>query len=58
MWNTFRSFKPKAGLGNNASLRSLARKSSSHLFDDIGLNREDFLDMPEEQIRTRYWWYR
>jgi uncharacterized protein YjiS (DUF1127 family) len=48
-----------SALRKNASLRNLARTSSnSRLFDDIGLNREDFVDATDEQMRKRYWWYR
>lgn len=48
-----------ASLRNNASLRSLARTSTNaRLFDDIGLDRRDFVDTTEEQMRKRYWWYR
>jgi uncharacterized protein YjiS (DUF1127 family) len=45
-------------LRNNASLRTLARKSTNHLFDDIGLNRDAFINETEDQLRKRYWWYR
>jgi hypothetical protein len=48
-----------ASLRNNASLRNLARTSSNeHLFADIGLDRRDFVNATEEQMRKRYWWYR
>ena len=47
----------KSGLTNNASLRDLARKSDAHLFDDIGLSRDAFVNSTEEQMRNRYWWY-
>jgi uncharacterized protein YjiS (DUF1127 family) len=48
-----------ATLRNNASLRNLARTSSNgHLFADIGLSREDFVNSTDEQMRKRFWWYR
>jgi uncharacterized protein YjiS (DUF1127 family) len=48
-----------AALRNNTSLRNLARTSSnSRLFDDIGLNREDFVSSVDDQMRKRFWWYR
>jgi len=54
MWATLRGL---ASAGN-APLRNLARKNNSHLFDDIGLSREDYLNLSEEQMRKRFWWYR
>jgi uncharacterized protein YjiS (DUF1127 family) len=48
-----------AALRKNTSLRNLARTSSnSRLFDDIGLNREDFVSSVDDQMRKRFWWYR
>lgn len=50
MWATVRK---------NASLRNLARTSTnSHLFDDIGLDRQDFVVSVDDQMRKRFWWYR
>jgi uncharacterized protein YjiS (DUF1127 family) len=48
-----------ASLRNNSVLRNLARTSSNeHLFADIGLDRRDFVNATEEQMRKRFWWYR
>jgi hypothetical protein len=50
MWATVRK---------NASLRNLARTSTNaRLFDDIGLDRQDFVSSVDDQMRKRYWWYR
>lgn len=48
-----------ASLRNNNVLRNLARTSSNgHLFADVGLDRQDFVNSTEEQMRKRFWWYR
>ena len=48
-----------ASLRNNASLRNLARTSTNgRLFEDVGLNREDFVSSVDDQMRKRFWWYR
>jgi hypothetical protein len=50
MWATVRK---------NASLRNLARTSTnSRLFADVGLDREDFVNSVDDQMRKRFWWYR
>jgi uncharacterized protein YjiS (DUF1127 family) len=47
-----------SALRNNASLRNLARTSSNNrLFADIGLDRADFVNNTDEQMRKRFWWY-
>ena len=56
MWSALRKIGSASNLVGNASLRSLARKSDGHLFDDIGLNRDAFVNGNEEQMRKRYWW--
>jgi len=57
MWKSLRGYGLKSGLVNNAVLRDLARKGDGHLFDDIGLSRDAFVNTSEEQMRNRYWWY-
>jgi uncharacterized protein YjiS (DUF1127 family) len=57
MWKTLRGYGLKSNLANNAGLRDLARKSDGHLFEDIGLSRDAFVNSTEEQMRNRYWWY-
>lgn len=57
MWKALRAYGPKAGLANNGHLRALARTGSEHLFEDIGLNRNAFVNLTDEQIRSRAWWY-
>jgi hypothetical protein len=53
MWSTLRGLKDKS----SASLRSMARNGNGHLFQDIGLDRQDFVNLSEEQLRQRYYWY-
>jgi hypothetical protein len=48
-----------ASVRKNASLRNLARTSTnSRLFADVGLDREDFVNSVDDQMRKRFWWYR
>jgi hypothetical protein len=58
MWASIRLFGSGSDLNSNASLRNLARKPNGYLFDDIGLNRDAFVNSAEDQMRKRYWWYR
>jgi uncharacterized protein YjiS (DUF1127 family) len=48
-----------ASVRKNVSLRNLARTSTNaRLFDDIGLDRQDFVSSIDDQMRKRFWWYR